>query len=134
VTSLYMLDTNIVSDLARNPRGSVFNRIAEVGVDTICISIITAAELRYGCAKKGSAKLLAQIEAILNSVQVLALEMPADAEYRSIRANLEAAGKPIGPNDLLIAAHACALGAVLVTGNTGEFSRVAGLHVENWLA
>jgi tRNA(fMet)-specific endonuclease VapC len=134
VTSLYMLDTNIVSELARNPRGSVFKRIAEVGVDTICVSIITSAELRYGCAKKGSAKLLAQIEAILDSVQVLALEMPADAEYGAIRANLEAAGKPIGPNDLLIAAHACALGAVLVTGNTGEFSRVAGLHVENWLA
>lgn len=129
-----MLDTNIVSELARNPRGSVSKRIAEVGVDTICVSIITAAELRYGCAKKGSAKLLAQIEAILDSVQVLALEMPADAEYGAIRANLEAAGKPIGPNDLLIAAHACALGAVLVTGNTGEFSRVAGLQVENWLA
>lgn len=129
-----MLDTNIVSELARNPRGDVFKRIAEVGVDTICVSIITAAELRYGCAKKGSAKLLAQIEAILDSVQVLALEMPADAEYGTIRANLEAAGKPIGPNDLLIAAHACAVGAVLVTGNTGEFSRVAGLHVENWLA
>jgi len=134
VTGLYMLDTNIVSELARNPQGSVFKRIADVGTDTICVSIITAAELRYGCAKKGSAKLLAQIEAILDSVQVLALKMPADAEYGTIRANLEAVGKPIGPNDLLIAAHACAVGAVLVTGNTGEFSRVVGLHIENWLA
>lgn len=129
-----MLDTNIISDLARAPRGKVTDRIAEVGPDAICVSIITAAELRYGCAKKGSAKLLDRIEAILESVQVLALDVPADTEYGGIRAELEAAGKPIGPNDLLIAAHAYALGAVLVTANTSEFSRVRGLRVENWLA
>jgi tRNA(fMet)-specific endonuclease VapC len=128
-----MLDTNIVSELARNPHGPVTRRIAAVGADAICVSIITAAELRYGCAKKGSAKLLAQIEAILGSVQVLALDVPADTEYGSIRAALEAAGKPIGPNDLLIAAHASALGAVLVTANVAEFKRVQALQVENWL-
>jgi tRNA(fMet)-specific endonuclease VapC len=128
-----MLDTNIVSELARNPHGPVTRRIAAVGADAICVSIITAAELRYGCAKKGSAKLLAQIEAILGSVQVLALDVPADTEYGSIRAALEAAGKPIGPNDLLIAAHASALGAVLVTANIAEFKRVQALQVENWL-
>jgi len=129
-----MLDTNIISDLVKNPQGRAAQRIAEVGADAICVSIITAAELRYGCAKKGSAKLLAHVEAILGSVQVLALDLPADAEYGSIRASLEAAGKPIGPNDLLIAAHACAAGAVLITANTSEFIRVQGLHVENWLA
>lgn len=129
-----MLDTNIVSDLARNPHGAVMKRIAKVGPDAICVSIITAAELRYGCAKKGSPKLLAQIEAILAGVQVLALDVPVDAEYGGIRAELEAAGQPIGPNDLLIAAHAYALGAVLVTANLREFSRVRALKVENWLA
>ena len=129
-----MLDTNIISDMAHNPQGKITARIAEAGPDAICVSIITAAELRYGCAKKGSAKLLAQIEAILESVQVLALDVPADTEYGGIRAELEAAGKPIGPNDLLIAAHAYALGAVLVTANTGEFTRARGLSVENWLA
>lgn len=128
-----MLDTNIVSELARNPHGPVIRRIAAVGPDAVCVSIITAAELRYGCVKKGSAKLLAQIEAILGSVQVLALDVPTDAEYGSIRAALEGAGKPIGPNDLLIAAHASALGAVLVTANTAEFKRVQSLQVENWL-
>lgn len=128
-----MLDTNIVSDLLRHPDGSAAKRIAEVGPDSICVSIITAAELRYGCARKGSAKLLAHVEAILESVQVLAFDVPADAEYGGIRAELEAAGKPIGPNDLLIAAHACAAGAILVTDNTGEFSRVRGLRVENWI-
>lgn len=131
--TLYMLDTNIVSDLLRNPDGRAVKRIADVGPDAICVSIITAAELRYGCARKGSAKLLAHVEAILESVQVLAFDVPADAEYGGIRAELEAAGKPIGPNDLLIAAHAYAAGAILVTDNTGEFSRVRGLRVENWI-
>ncbi|MFB2564498.1 type II toxin-antitoxin system VapC family toxin [Rhizobium sp. IMFF44] len=129
----YMLDANIVSELARNPQGAVARRIADVGPDAICVSIITAAELRYGCAKKGSPKLLAHIEAILGSISVLALDVPADAEYGAIRAELEVAGKPIGPNDLLIAAHAHAVEAVLVTANIGEFRRVRDLRVENWL-
>lgn len=131
--TLYMLDTNIVSDLLRNPSSHAARRVAEVGPDAICVSIITAAELRYGCAKKGSAKLLAHVEAILESVQVLAFDVPADVEYGGIRAELEAAGKPIGPNDLLIAAHAYAAGATLVTDNTAEFTRIRGLKVENWI-
>lgn len=133
MSRLYVLDTNIVSDLVRNPQGSVTRHIARVGADAVCVSIITAAELRYGCARKGSAKLLANVQAILGSIQVLAFDVPADTEYGGIRAELEAAGKPIGPNDLLIAAHAYSLGAVLVTANTSEFSRVRGLQVENWL-
>lgn len=128
-----MLDTNIVSDLVRNPHGPVTRHIVRVGAEAVCVSIITAAELRYGCARKGSAKLLANVEAILGSIQVLALDAPADAEYGGSRAELEASGKPIGPNDLLIAAHAYALGAVLVTANTTEFTRIRGLQVENWL-
>jgi tRNA(fMet)-specific endonuclease VapC len=128
-----MLDTNIVSDLVRNPQGKVFKKISDVGGDALCISIVTAAELRYGCAKRGSEKLLRQVEAILDGLDILPLDVPADAEYGGIRAELEAAGKPIGPNDLLIAAHAIALGAVLVSANVSEFRRVAGLEVENWL-
>jgi len=129
-----MLDTNIVSDLVRNPHGPVTRHIARVGSESVCVSIITAAELRYGCARKGSAKLLANVEAILGSIQVIAFDVPADAEYGGIRAELEAAGKPIGSNDLLIAAHAYVLKAVLVTANTGEFGRVRGLELENWLS
>jgi tRNA(fMet)-specific endonuclease VapC len=128
-----MLDTNIVSELARNPQGAVARRIAEVGADAICISFVTAAELRYGCARKGSARLTAQIEAIIGSLSVLPLDVPADGDYADIRVALEAAGRPIGPNDLFIAAHARASGAVLVTANLGEFSRVRGLEVENWV-
>lgn len=129
-----MLDTNIVSDLARNPAGAIVDHIADVGQDTICVSIITAAELSYGCERKGSAKLTTQVEAILGGMQILALDAPAHARYGRIRAGLEAARTPIGPNDLLIAAHALAVDAVLVTANTREFLRVPGLQVENWLA
>jgi tRNA(fMet)-specific endonuclease VapC len=128
-----MLDTNIVSDLVRSPQGRVFDRIAALGSEAVCVSIITAAELRYGCAKKGSSRLLAQVDAILGSIEILALDVPADAEYAGIRAELEAAGKPIGPNDFLIAAHAYALGATLVTANVEEFQRVRGLRIENWI-
>lgn len=130
----YMLDTNIVSDLVRSPQGRVFDQVAAVGSEAMCISIVTAAELRYGCAKKGSPRLLAQVEAILGAIEILPLDVPADTEYAGIRAELEAAGKPIDPNDLLIAAHAYATGATLVTANVAEFERVRGLAVENWLA
>jgi tRNA(fMet)-specific endonuclease VapC len=64
---------------------------------------------------------------------VLPFEVPADAEYGGIRARLEAAGKPIGGNDLLIAAHARVLGATIVTANVQEFRRVRDVKVENWL-
>jgi tRNA(fMet)-specific endonuclease VapC len=128
-----MLDTNIVSDLVCNPQGRVFDKISQLESNALCISIITASELRYGCAKRGSERLLQQVEAIMEGLDVLPLDVPADTEYGGIRAELEAAGKPIGPNDLLIAAHAIALNAVLVTAHVDEFSRVAGLKVENWL-
>ena len=130
----YMLDTNIISDLIRNPQGKAAKRIAKVGEDNICTSIIVAAELRYGCAKSGSERLLKVVEDLLGEIDVLPLEIPADSEYGSIRAELEAAGRPIGGNDLLIAAHAYAAGATIVTANADEFKRVRGLKVENWLA
>lgn len=133
MTSLYMLDTNIVSDLARDPSGRVAKKIIEHGADAVCVSIITAAELRYGCTKKGSARLTAQIDAILGAMQIMAFDAPSDTEYGLLRSELESAGHPIGPNDLLIAAHARAVGAVLVTANRREFDRVSGLRVENWL-
>ena len=129
-----MLDTNIISDLIRNPQGKAAKRIAKVGEDNICTSIIVAAELRYGCAKSGSKRLLKAVEDLLGEISVLPFDVPADAEYGGIRSELEAAGKPIGGNDLLIAAHACATGATVVTANLGEFKRIRGLNVENWLA
>jgi tRNA(fMet)-specific endonuclease VapC len=129
-----MLDTNIISDLIRNPKGKAAKRIARVGEDNICTSIIVAAELRYGCAKSGSSRLLEAVEDLLDEINILPFDVPADAEYGGIRAELEAAGKPIGSKDLLIAAHAYATGATIVTANAGEFDRIRGLKVENWLA
>lgn len=129
----YLLDTNIISSLIRDPAGPAAQNIERVGHRQICTSIIVAAELRYGCAKKGSAKLSAKVESLLDTIPVLPLDIPADAEYGGIRAELEAAGEPIGANDLLISAHAHALGLTLVTGNTREFERIRGLALENWL-
>jgi tRNA(fMet)-specific endonuclease VapC len=105
-----------------------------VGEDNVCTSIIVAAELRYGCARRGSQRLLKAVEDLLGEIDVLPFDVPADAEYGMVRFDLEMAGKPIGSNDLLIAAHACAIGATIVTANDGEFGRVRGLKVENWLA
>jgi tRNA(fMet)-specific endonuclease VapC len=130
----YMLDTSIISDLIRNPQGRAAKRIAKVGEDNICTSIIVAAELRYGCAKSGSKRLLKAVEDLLGEINVLPFDVPADVEYGGIRSELEAAGKPIGGNGLLIAAHASATGATIVTDNTDEFKRIRGLNVENWLA
>jgi len=130
----YMLDTNILSDLIRNPQGRAARRIAKAGENSVCTSIIVAAELRYGCAKSGSTKLRKAVEDLLGEIDVLPFEAPADAGYGAIRASLEAAGTPIGGNDLLIAAHAKALGATIVTANTQEFRRVRDVKVENWLA
>ena len=129
-----MLDTNIISDLIRNPRGKAAKRIGRLGEDNVCTSVIVAAELRYGCARSGSERLLRAVEDLLGEIDVLPLEAPADVEYGRIRAGLEAAGTPIGSNDLLIAAHAAATGATVVTGNADEFKCVDGLKVENWLA
>jgi tRNA(fMet)-specific endonuclease VapC len=129
-----MLDTNIISDLIRNPQGKAAKRIAKVGEGNVCTSIIVAAELRYGCAKSGSKRLLTAVEDLLGEINVLPFDVPADAEYGGIRAQLEAAGPPIGGNDLLIAAHACAIAATIVTANADEFKNIRGLNVENWLA
>ena len=129
----YLLDTNIVSDLIRNPQGRIAAGIAEVDERSICTSIIVAAELRYGAARRGSARLTAQLETVLSALEISSWEAPAERIYGELRHSLEAAGTPIGANDLLIAAHALALDHVLVSDNVREFSRVAGLKLENWL-
>lgn len=133
MSARFLLNTNIVSDLVRNPQGRTSAKIAELGEDAVATSIIVAAELRYGAAKRGSQRLAAQLETILAAMEVIPLEAPADATYGVTRVALEAAGAPIGANDLLIAAQTLALDMVLVTNNEREFGRVSGLKVENWL-
>jgi tRNA(fMet)-specific endonuclease VapC len=134
----YLLDTNIVSDLVRNPQGKVARHVRAVGEKHVCTSIIVAAELRYAADKKradkkGSPRLSSQLDAVLGVLEILPFETPADASYGLLRTRLEKAGTPIGANDLLIAAHALALGYVIVTDNEREFSRVKGLRLQNWL-
>jgi tRNA(fMet)-specific endonuclease VapC len=129
----FLLDTNIVSDVVRRPQGRIVEHIRKVGEAQVCTSVIVAAELRYGAAKKGSQRLTAQLAAVLEALDVLPFEPPADAAYGLIRAQLEQAGQVIGANDLLIAAHTVAVGCVLVTDNEAEFARVHGLRRENWL-
>ena len=128
----YMLDTNIISDMVKNPQGKAAHR-ARLEQDKLCTSIIVAAELRYGCAKKGSAPLLRKVEEILREIAILAFDVPSDENYGSIRSELETRGQSIGSNDLLIAAHACSMDLTLVTANLREFARVPNMKIENWL-
>lgn len=129
----YLLDTNIVSDLIRNPQGRVAAHVAKIDEHRICTSIIVSAELHYGAVKRGSQRLTAQLEKVLGALDVLPFEAPAGRVYGELRCRLESKGKPIGANDLLIAAHALALGHILVTDNVREFSRIRDLKLENWL-
>lgn len=129
----YLLDTNILSDLIKHPSGSLADRIKELDESSFCTSVIVACELRYGALKKGSKELTSKIELLLANIIVLPLSDDVDRHYAQVRATLEKRGKPIGANDMLIAAHALALDITLVTANESEFDRVPGLTVENWL-
>lgn len=132
-TPAYLLDTNMISDLVRNPQGMVAERIAAAGERNVCTSIVVAAELRYGAAKSGSRSLSDRVDLLLSAIDVLPMKAPADRRYAQLRHHLTRQGTPIGPNDLLIAAHALSEELTLVTANVREFSRVPALQVENWL-
>lgn len=128
----YLLDTNVISQLVRRPDGDLARRVGALGPGSVAISVIVAAELRYGAERRNSARLTRQLEAVLSALDVLPLDEPVDRHYGAIRADLERSGRLIGKNDLLIAAHARALGVALVTNNVGEFQRVPSLTVEDW--
>ena len=130
----FLLDTNILSDLIRHPQGEVARRLAARGEDSVCTSTIVACELRYGAEKSGSKRLSERVDLVLSALEVLPLEAPADRHYGTIRQLLAQRGTPIGPNDLLIAAHARSLDLTVVTDNEREFSRVPDLRIENWLS
>ncbi|MGH8274252.1 MAG: type II toxin-antitoxin system VapC family toxin [Gammaproteobacteria bacterium] len=129
----YLLDTNILSDSIRHSHDDLAQEIASRGEDSICTSIVVARELRYGAEKVDARKLRERVDSILSFLEILPFDTPADLQYGDIRKHLTRQGTPIGPNDLLIAAHALALDLAVVTANEREFSRVPGLRVENWL-
>ena len=129
-----MLDTNSLSELIRNPRGALTERLAAIEPDEVCTSIVVACELRFGARRKGSEVLTRRVEQLLGTLNVLPLDPPADEHYADIRAALEQLGTPIGSHDLFIAAHARSRGLTLVTHNIREFTRVPDLNVLDWLA
>ena len=116
-----------------NPAVHLGTMIAEVGAGSVATSVIVSAEVAFGVEQKGSPRLAERIETVFSTLEVLPLAQPADSHYGALRAMFRKEGRPIGPNDLFIAAHALVLDATLVTANVREFSRVPGLKIEDWL-
>lgn len=130
---LYMLDTDTVSYLVKGKTPVLDARVATASSKQLCISAVTRGELLYGLKLKDGAHRLAQVvDQFLLRVQCLPWDEAAATHFASIAAELHRAGSPIGSMDAMIAGHALATGAVLVTDNSRHFSRVAGLTLENW--
>jgi tRNA(fMet)-specific endonuclease VapC len=131
--AVYMLDTDISSYIMKRSNDAVLDRLRRVAVQDVCISAVTKSELMYGVEVSPHRQQdQAALDAYLRHVAVL--DYPGDAalHYGRIRAALKLNGTMIGANDLFIAAHAQALGLMLVTNNTREFGRVQDLTLENW--
>jgi tRNA(fMet)-specific endonuclease VapC len=133
---VYLLDTNTVSQMMREPAGRVTQQFANVAAldltQGMVISTVVLCELQFGLLRKPNRRLSDSLERILTGVEVLPLDIEVVSHYAQLRTHLEQNGTPIGPNDTFIAAHALALGATLVTADA-EFARVPGLQIENWL-
>jgi tRNA(fMet)-specific endonuclease VapC len=129
---VYLLDTNILSNMVLDPKGPAALKAATLSNTEVAISIVVASEIRFGLARNESMRSAHVVKAMLEALTVLPLEKPADEHYGTIRADLERRGKALGPNDMLIAAHALALDATLVSDDAG-FAEVAGLKLENWM-
>ncbi len=129
----YLLDTNTIIRYLNGRAPNVRIRIAATPVSDLAVSTIVVAELRYGAAKSANpAKALAVQNQFLSLISSIAFDETAAEAYDTIRAALEKLGTPIGANDLLIGATALAHGLILVTHNTHEFGRIAGLPIEDW--
>lgn len=136
VSTTCLLDTNIISALMKDRSGrdtaNVRKWVLRSLDCTLVTSIVVQYELLFGLARHGTPRLQAAYEIQMENLLVLPLDEAVGPHYARLRTHLERAGTPIGANDTLIAAHALALGATLVTADA-EFSRVPGLKVENWL-
>jgi tRNA(fMet)-specific endonuclease VapC len=129
---MYLLDTNIISNLMRRPHGRVAERVRSVGFPGLCTSVVVAGELRYGAAKRNAVRLTQRLAAVLTELPILPIEVPIDAVYGKLRAALEQRGQPINDPDYWIAAQAIAGGHILVTDDS-DFIRIPELKRENWL-
>jgi tRNA(fMet)-specific endonuclease VapC len=130
---MFLLDTNVVSALIRDPFGTLGVRMETVDPKSLYVNLIILGELKYGLQKRGSATLAERVSGAVSRLTLLPMRTPVDEIFGEIRVALERVGTPIGMNDLWIAAHALAEGATLVTAKEREFARVPGLKVENWL-
>ena len=129
----YMLDTNICIYAIKHKPEQVFMRLQEHDPIDICISSVTYAELVHGVEKsKAIEKNRVALALLLANIEIMNFDSLAAESYGKIRADLEKAGTPIGPLDMMIAGHAKALGYTVVTNNTKEFARVKGSKLENW--
>jgi len=129
----FLLDTNACVDYLTGRYPRVVARVQGSSPEDLCLTSVVVAELRYGADRSARRRTNhARIDALLDEIECLAFDLPAAATYGRVRARLEAAGTPIGPNDMLIAAHALSRGLSVVTDNVGEFGRVKSLKVENW--
>ncbi len=129
----YMLDTNICIYAIKHKPDTVIKKFLSHNPDELCISAITYAELMYGVEKSMAVERnRVAMFLFLSPITILGFDGQAAEEYGRIKAELEKKGTPIGPIDTLIAGHAKSRGLILVTNNTREFSRVAGLTVEDW--
>lgn len=126
-----MLDTDISSYIIRRRPAALLDRFHK-HADSLCVSAITAAELRFGVEKAGRPQLANLVEGFLERLTIVDWTASASTHYARIRAALERAGKPIGNLDLLIAAHAVSMRATVITNNLKHFSIVPGLKVEAW--
>jgi tRNA(fMet)-specific endonuclease VapC len=130
----YLLDTNICIHIQRQKPKEVLSRFEKLKPGDAAISVITWGELLYGAEKSQQSKKAVQLlEEFKSFIPVLPMPETAGKTYGAIRALLESKGKPIGNNDLWIAAHAKAAALTIVTNNEREFQRVPGLKVQNWI-
>jgi tRNA(fMet)-specific endonuclease VapC len=127
----FMLDTDISSYIIKRRPATLVERF-EKHAETLSVSVMTAAELRFGAEKAGQPKLAELVEAYLERLAILDWTNEVTGHYARIRTELERSGKPIGNMDLLIASHAVSQGMTLVTNNLKHFSSVPGLKVEVW--
>lgn len=130
---LYLLDTNVLSQAVRDPHGLVANKIRRIGSASVYTSVVVAAEMRFGAARRMSSRFRAQVETVLDAIRIASIKPPADQIYGHVRWALERVSTPIGANDLLIACQALHDGSIVATDNEREFSRVPGLRIQNWL-
>jgi tRNA(fMet)-specific endonuclease VapC len=128
----FLLDTNTVSYHIRQSSAALQRRLRRQPAAQVGVSVVTEMELRYGLARNPRLRIAPLVEEFLEGITVVPLTSEVTRAYGRIRAELEGAGKTIGPLDLTIASHAVSLGATLVTNDTKEFRRIRGLRCEDW--